>query len=83
MKKKTRLLCWGIMVGLLVIYVSISSAGPGTFKCHGNCEGCQCWGNIGVDPIDECCGTCYNRFWYGYDWVTCCVGGQGCHYINP
>jgi len=80
MKKKTRLLCLVMLVGLLFIFIAISNARPGSYSCSGQCSGCTCWGNVGVDPFDDCCGQCFNYFWYGYDSVACCIGGQGCHF---
>lgn len=82
MKRDRWKYCLAVVVALLVVYISIVSANPGTYNCYGRCWGCKCWANYGTDPIDDCCGICYNEFWYGYDWVTCCVGGMGCHYYR-
>jgi len=66
----------------LLMSVAWLQASESAFGCSGRCGGCSCSGFV-TEPIDECYGTCYHEAWFGIYSTSCCVGGMGCHFIDP
>jgi hypothetical protein len=75
MSKEVKVVLGIFLLSLLI--VTFSTGDEWTWQCNSWCErNCSCYGDHGWAASGPCCGGCVHEFWYGLDYVDCCICGS-------